>query len=214
MNVSQLLTAFGETLYITFVVSILVFVGGVLLGICLYSLGSLKLCNNPRLYKVVSTLINIVRAIPFIILLIILMPFTNFLTGSITGANAAMPALVIGVIPMFARLVENTMLDLPSSVVELGHVLGLSNYQLFKKVILREAMPAIVGSFTTIIIAIIGYSAMAGVIGAGGLGSFAYTYGFQRNDQLAIFSSTLLILCIVLVVELVGKQIINKIDYR
>lgn len=214
MDYNQLLTALGETIYITIIVSIIVFGLGLLNGILLYALRVPELMANQRMYKLVSVLVNVLRAIPFIILLIILMPFTNLVIGKITGANAAIPALVIGVTPMFARLVENTLLDLPQSLLELGLVLNLKRKQLVKKVLLKEAMPAIVGNFTTVVIATIGYSAMAGVIGAGGLGSFAYTYGFQRNNQSAIWSSTLLILLIVLIVEFGSKQIIKRIDYR
>ncbi len=214
MDYNQLLTALGETIYITLFVSALVFVLGIALGVLLYGLQAKELFANKKIYKVVSSLVNVLRAIPFIILLILLMPFTNLLVGKITGANAAIPALVLSVAPMFARLVENTLLDLPQALLELGVVLKLKRTQIIKKVLLKEAFPALLGNFTTVVIATIGYSAMAGVIGAGGLGSFAYTYGFQRNNQLAVWSSTLLILIIVFAVEIISKKVINKIDYR
>ncbi len=214
MDYNQLLTALGETIYITLIVSALVFVSGIALGVLLYGLQAKELFANKNIYKIVSSLVNVLRAIPFIILLILLMPFTNLLVGKITGANAAIPALVLSVAPMFARLVENTLLDLPQTLLELGVVLKLKRTQLIKKVLLKEAFPALLGNFTTVVIATIGYSAMAGVIGAGGLGSFAYTYGFQRNNQLAVWSSTLLILIIVFTVEIISKKVINKIDYR
>lgn len=214
MDYNQLLTALGETIYITLIVSTLVFVSGIALGVLLYGLQAKDLFANKNIYKIVSSLVNVLRAIPFIILLILLMPFTNLLVGKITGANAAIPALVLSVAPMFARLVENTLLDLPQTLLELGVVLKLKRTQIIKKVLLKEAFPALLGNFTTVVIATIGYSAMAGVIGAGGLGSFAYTYGFQRNNQLAVWSSTLLILIIVFTVEIISKKVINKIDYR
>ncbi|WOO89513.1 ABC transporter permease subunit [Mollicutes bacterium LVI A0078] len=214
MDYNQLVTALGETIYITIIVSILVFLLGLIIGVLLYSLQTKELIGSARMYKLVSGIVNVLRAIPFIILLILLMPFTNLIVGKITGANAAIPALVISVAPMFARLVENTLLDLPQTLLELGIVLKLKKLQVVTKILLKEAFPAILGNFTTVVIATIGYSAMAGVIGAGGLGSFAYTYGFQRNNQLAIWSSTILILVIVFIVEIVSKKIINKIDYR
>lgn len=214
MDYNQLYTALFETIYVTLIVSTLVFGLGIWLGVLLFSLESDKLLGSPRLYKVLSSFVNVMRAIPFIILLILLMPFTNFIVGRITGANAAIPALVVSVAPMFARLVENTLLDLPPSLLELGTVLKLKRMQLIRKVLLKEAFPAILGNFTTVVIATIGYSAMAGVIGAGGLGSFAYTYGFQRNNQLAVLLSTALILIIVFGVEISMKKIIRKIDYR
>ncbi len=214
MDIKLLIVALEETIYVTTIVSILVFIIGLGLGLCLFGLQSDKLFSSKRAYRIVSTCVNILRSIPFIILLILLMPVTNIIVGKITGANAAIPALVISVAPMFARLVENTLLDLAPSLLELGHVLNLNTKQLIKCVILKEAMPAILGNFTSVIIATIGYSAMAGVIGAGGLGSFAYIYGFQRNDQVAVISATILILSIVLVVEVVSKKLIEKIDHR
>ncbi len=214
MDYNQLLTSLGETIYVTAIVSVLVFGIGIWIGVLLFSLESEHLLNKPRLYRVTSSIVNVLRSIPFIILLILLMPFTNLIVGKITGANAAIPALVISVAPMFARLVENTLLDLPPSLLELGTVLELKRMQLIRKVVLKEAYPAILGNFTTVVIATIGYGAMAGVIGAGGLGSFAYTYGFQRNNQLAVLLSTILILIIVFGVEAGSKKIIKKIDYR
>lgn len=214
MDYNLLINALIETIYVTIFVSALVYVFGVILGVILFSLRDPHLYKSDTIYKVFSGIINILRAIPFIILLIILMPFTNIIVGKITGANAAIPALVISVAPMFARLVENTLLDLPPNLLELGKVLHLSKLQLIRKVVLKEALPAILGAFTSVIISTIGYGAMAGVIGAGGLGSFAYTYGFQRNNQLAVWSATILILLLVFVVEFVGRKVIKKIDYR
>ncbi len=211
---SSLFVAFMQTIYITTFVSMIVFVVGLSIGVLLYALSERSLLNGRKRYKALSCIVNLLRSIPFIILLIILMPFTNFLIGKITGANASIPALVLSVAPLFARLVENTLIDLDPSLLELRVVLKLTKIQLLKNVILKEALPAILGNFTSVIIATIGYSAMAGVIGAGGLGSYAYTYGFQRNDQLAVFSSTVLILLLVVGVECVNKILIKKIDYR
>lgn len=214
MDYNLLITALFETIYVTLIVSVFVFIIGSLLGVLLFSLDSEKLIGKPKLYKLVSSIVNVLRAIPFIILLILLMPFTNLIVGRITGANAAIPALVVSVAPMFSRLVENTLKDLPSSLLELKTVLNLSKVQLISKVLFKEAFPAIIGSFTTVVIATIGYSAMAGAIGAGGLGQFAYSYGFQRNNQLAILLATALILLIVFIVEISSRKIIRKIDYR
>ncbi len=209
-----LFEALLETIYVTIFVSILVFILGLLSGVILYSLQKQELILSKRMYKVFSSLINVLRAIPFIILLILLMPFTNLLIGRITGVNAAIPALVLSVFPLFARLVENTLLDLDQTLLELKLVLGLSKQQLITRVLLKEAKPAILGNFISVVIATIGYGAMAGVIGAGGLGAFAYSYGFQRNNQLAIILATILILIIVFIIEFGGNKIIKKIDYR
>ncbi len=211
---NKLIESLFETIYVTFIVSILVLFLGIIVGVILYGLRKKELFKNENLYLVLSFIINLLRSIPFIILLIILMPFTNLIIGKITGPNAAIPALVISVFPMFARLIETTLLDLDQNLLELKQVLNLNKRQFITKILLKEARPAIISNFTTVIIATIGYGAMAGVIGAGGLGSYAYSYGFQRSNEIAIFLATILILIIVFIIDLVSKNIIKKYEYR
>lgn len=210
----QINESFIQTTYITFVVSILVLLLGLLIGIYLYASKHELLLNNQRAYKYLSGLINILRAIPFIILLIILMPLSNILFGKITGPNAAIPALVLSVSPFFARMVETGLNDLNQGIVELGISLGMSKKKIITKLLLKEAKPSIISSFISTIISIISFSAMAGVIGAGGLGSMAYTIGFQRNNGTAIVIATGLILLIVFITQFIGTRYVNKIDHR
>ncbi len=212
--VNKFFEATFQTIYITTIVSIIVFFVGLLLGVLLFATHEEKLINKPTLYMILSQIINILRAIPFIILLIIIMPFTNWLVGSITGPNAAIPALVLSVSPFYARLVENALYDVDKGVLELGFALGFKKEKIIKSIILKEAKPVIIGAFVTMIITIISFSAMAGVIGAGGLGSLAYTYGFQRNNQLITFLATITILLIVYLVQSIGNKYVAQIDHR
>ncbi len=212
--IKALIQATIETIYITFIVSVFVLILGIFIGTLLYATREKKLFNNYFVYEIVSQLVNVLRSIPFIILLIIVMPFTNLLMGVITGPNAALPALIISVSPFYARMVESALSDVNKGVIELGFSLGFSKQKIIFELILREAKPTIISGFTSIIITIISFSAMAGVIGAGGLGSLAYTYGFQRNMPEVTFSATMMILILVYAVQLIGNKYVNKIDHR
>lgn len=214
LEINQLIEATKETIYISIIVSVLVFVLGVGLGLLLYAFGQEKLFKSKIAYAILNNIVNLLRSIPFIILLLLLMPLTNLIVGKISGPNAAIPPLVVSVVPFFARLVETTCKNLPQSLVELGLSLGLTKNKILTKIILKEATPAIVSNFTTTIISIISFSAMAGVIGAGGLGSLAYINGFQRNNEAIIYLSTILILLIVLIVQVGGNLSLKVIDKR
>ncbi len=212
--IKVLIQATFETIYITMIVSMFVLILGIIIGISLYATKEVKLFNNKFIYETISQLVNILRSIPFIILLIIVMPFTNLLMGVITGPNAALPALIISVSPFYGRMVESALADVNKGVIELGFSLGFNRRKIITKLILKEAKPTIVSGFISIIITIISFSAMAGVIGAGGLGSLAYTYGFQRNMPFVTLSSTIMILCLVYGVQFLGNKYVNKIDHR
>ncbi len=212
--IRALIQATFETIYITLIVSVFVLILGIIIGISLYATKEEKLFNNKFIYETISQLVNILRSIPFIILLIIVMPFTNLLMGVITGPNAALPALIISVSPFYGRMVESALADVNKGVIELGFSLGFNKQKIITRLILKEAKPTIVSGFISIIITIISFSAMAGVIGAGGLGSLAYTYGFQRNMPLVTLSSTVMILFLVYGVQFLGNKYVNKTDHR
>lgn len=210
----KLLDATWETLYLTIIVSFFVFIVGVFIGFLLYGLSSEKLFYNKLLYNILSNIVNIFRSIPFIILLIILMPVTKVIMGTIIGPNAALLALTFSIAPFYSRLVETALNDINRDIIELGLSLGLTKFQILFKLVLKEASPAIVSNFTTTIISIISFSAMAGVIGAGGLGSLAYLDGFQRSNEAVTIAATIVILVIVFITQAIGLGITKKIDHR
>ena len=203
-----------ETLIMTFESLIAVFLVGLFLGLLLYLTSNSKSAFGRGFYAVVTAIVNIFRAIPFIILIVLLIPFTKFLIGTIIGVQAAIPALIISAAPFYARLVEIGLREVDKGVIEAARAMGAKNSTIILKVLIPESLPAIISGLTVTAIALVGSTAMAGVIGAGGLGNLAYLDGFQRNNSTLTFVATVLILIIVFVVQILGDTIVKKVDKR
>lgn len=203
-----------ETLIMTFESLIAVFIVGLFLGLLLYLTSNSKSAFGRGFYAVVTAIVNIFRAIPFIILIVLLIPFTKFLIGTIIGVQAAIPALIISAAPFYARLVEIGLREVDKGVIEAARAMGAKNSTIILKVLIPESLPAIISGLTVTAIALVGSTAMAGVIGAGGLGNLAYLDGFQRNNSTLTFVATVLILIIVFAVQILGDTIVKKVDKR
>ena len=203
-----------ETLIMTFESLIAVFLVGLFLGLLLYLTSNSKSAFGRGFYAVVTAIVNIFRAIPFIILIVLLIPFTKFLIGTIIGVQAAIPALIISAAPFYARLVEIGLREVDKGVIEAARAMGAKNSTIITKVLIPESLPAIISGLTVTAIALVGSTAMAGVIGAGGLGNLAYLDGFQRNNSTLTFVATVLILIIVFAVQILGDTIVKKVDKR
>ena len=203
-----------ETLIMTFESLIAVFLIGLFLGLLLYLTSNSKSAFGRGFYAVVTAIVNIFRAIPFIILIVLLIPFTKFLIGTIIGVQAAIPALIISAAPFYARLVEIGLREVDKGVIEAARAMGAKNTTIITKVLIPESLPAIISGLTVTAIALVGSTAMAGVIGAGGLGNLAYLDGFQRNNSTLTFVATVLILIIVFAVQILGDTIVKKVDKR
>lgn len=203
-----------ETLIMTFESLIAVFIVGLFLGLLLYLTSNSKSTFGRGFYAVVTAIVNIFRAIPFIILIVLLIPFTKFLIGTIIGVQAAIPALIISAAPFYARLVEIGLREVDKGVIEAARAMGAKNSTIILKVLIPESLPAIISGLTVTAIALVGSTAMAGVIGAGGLGNLAYLDGFQRNNSTLTFVATVLILIIVFAVQILGDTIVKKVDKR
>ena len=203
-----------ETLIMTFESLIAVFIIGLFLGLLLYLTSNSKSTFGRGFYAVVTAIVNIFRAIPFIILIVLLIPFTKFLIGTIIGVQAAIPALIISAAPFYARLVEIGLREVDKGVIEAARAMGAKNSTIILKVLIPESLPAIISGLTVTAIALVGSTAMAGVIGAGGLGNLAYLDGFQRNNSTLTFVATVLILIIVFAVQILGDTIVKKVDKR
>lgn len=214
VQVEDLITATYETFYMTLLSLLGTFILGILLGLLLYLTSRGSLWQNRFFNSVVAAIVNIFRAIPFIILILLLFPFTDFLMGTIRGPKAALPALIIGSAPFYGRLVEIALREVDKGVVEAAKAMGSKTSTIIFKVLLPESMPALVSGLTVTAIALIGYTAVAGVIGAGGLGDFAYFYGFQRRDFDVVFVCTILIVAIVFLFQFIGDFITNRLDKR
>ena len=210
----QLFAATQETLYMTALSGVATFVLGIVLGLALFLTARGGLFQNRALYSSISLVVNIFRSIPFIILIVLLIPFTKAIVGTILGANAALPALIVGAAPFYARLVEIALREVDKGVIEATRSMGARLGTLIFRVLLPESSPALVSGITVTLIALVSYSAMAGVIGAGGLGNLAYLEGFQRNHNDVTLVATVTILVIVFIIQFCGDVITSLLDKR
>ncbi|MDN2485392.1 ABC transporter permease [Kosakonia sacchari] len=211
---AQLWAATQETLYMTALSGAATFVLGIVLGLALFLTSRGGLFQNRTLYSVISIVVNVFRSIPFIILIVLLIPFTKTLVGTILGANAALPALIVGAAPFYARLVEIALREVDKGVIEATRSMGARLSTLVFRVLLPESSPALVSGITVTLIALVSYSAMAGVIGAGGLGNLAYLEGFQRNHNDVTLVATVTILIIVFIIQFCGDVITSLLNKR
>lgn len=214
VRMEDMITATNETLYMTLISVAGTFIIGLFLGLLLFLSAPGGLWQNKILNMITASLVNVFRAIPFIILILLLFPFTDFLMGTIRGPNAALPALIIGGAPFYARLVEIALKEVDKGVVEAAKSMGSKYSTIVFKVLLPESMPALISGITVTAIALIGYTAVAGAIGAGGLGDFAYFYGFQRSNWDVVFMCTILIIIIVFIFQFFGDLATRKLDKR
>lgn len=203
-----------ETLYMTSLSVVAVFFLGILLGLLLYETRNSESVWATLLYKIVAFLVNVFRSIPFIILIVLLIPFTKAILDSITGPSAGLPALIFSAAPFYARLVESGLREVDKGVIEAAEAMGATKWEVIKKVYIPESLPNIVAGITVTAISLVGYTAMAGVIGAGGLGNLAYLEGFQRSRPNVTLVSTVIILLIVFVIQFIGDTWVSKIDKR
>lgn len=203
-----------ETLFMTGVSVIAVFILGVLLGLVLFLTSKGNLWQNGVVYTIVGAYVNIFRSIPFIILIVLLIPFTKLIMGTMIGAKAALPALIIGTAPFYARMVEIALREIDKGVIEAAKSMGAKTSTIIFKVLIPESLPAIISGITVTTIALVGSTAMAGVIGAGGLGNVAYLDGFQRGRDDVTLIATIIILIIVFAVQFIGDFATSKVDKR
>ncbi len=214
IDMDELIQATIETFYMTLMALVGTVIFGILLGLLLYLTSRDGIWQNKLFNMITAVIVNVFRAIPFIILILLLFPFTDFLIGTIRGPNAALPALIIGSAPFYARLVEIALKEVDKGVIEAAKAMGAKTRTIIFRVLLPESMPALMSGITVTAIALIGYTAMAGVIGAGGLGDYAYFFGFQRRDVDVVFVCTIIIVIIVFIFQFIGDFISNKLDKR
>lgn len=207
--------AFIETLQMVGIAGLATVVFGLPLGVVLFVTQRGGVAENPAVNTVLgSVLVNITRSIPFAILMLTLVPFSRWLVGTSIGPIGASVPLTIACVPFFARLVEASLREVQPGKVDAAHAMGSTRFQTVWKVLLPEAAPSLVANVTTTVVALIGYSAMAGLIGGGGLGRLAYNYGYQRYqfDVMAVILVILIVL--VQLVQWGGDALVRKVDHR
>ena len=206
--------ALGETIYMVVVSMAIASAIGVPLGVLLHTTAKGQILENIFVNQTIGSVVNAVRSIPFIILMVAIIPLTRFLVGSAIGTTAAIVPLVIASIPFIGRQVETSLKEVPAGLIEAAESMGATPAQIITKVLLPEAMPGIVSQLTTVIIALVGESAMAGAIGGGGLGDLAIRYGYQRFRPEVMLATVVVLIVLVQLVQFVGNTLAKKLDKR
>lgn len=214
INWEAMYEAIGETLYMTAVSLVVAVLLGMILGILMYVSDDEGLMPNKIINRTLNFIVNVLRAVPYIILLIIMIPVTKSLVGTMLGATAALPSLIVSSAPFYARMCMIALTEVDKGTVEASKAMGASNVQIMFKVVLPEAKPALISSVVVMAISLVGYTAMAGAIGAGGLGNLAYLYGVARNNYAVTYIATLFVIIIVFVIQGIGDFIVKKVDKR
>lgn len=207
---------FIETLATLYMVGVTALISGTLgtaLGVMLLVTGEGGLLENRSLYHILDKIVNFFRSVPFIILLAIIAPFTRWIVGTTIGNHAAIVPLTAGTLPFFARQVQNALLEVDKGIIEAARSMGSSPAEIIFKVYLREGLPGIIRAGSVTIISLIGLSAMAGAIGAGGIGKLAITQGYNQFHQDVTLVSTLIILILVFISQMVGDWLVKKISH-
>ena len=212
--IEEMLGGIGETLYMTLFSTLLAYILGMPIGVALYVTDKNGLKPHKGINAVLGTIVNIVRSVPFIILLITILPFTQWLLGTTLGATATVVPLVICAAPFIGRMVESSLKEVPAGVIEAARAMGTSNFQIIVKTLIPEAKPSLISGCTITVTTILGYTAMAGYVGGGGLGAIAINYGYYRYNTPVMLVTVLLMVIIVQMFQMVGSYIEKKTDKR
>ena len=214
ITLSLLLKGLWETIFMTLVSGFFGFLLGLPLGIVLFLTRKGQLLENNFYNRFLSVLVNVFRSIPFIILIVWMIPFTRILVGTSIGIWAALVPLSIGCAPFIARLVENSLLEVPNGLIETARALGASPQQIISKVLLPEALPSLINNATITLITLVGYSAMGGAVGAGGLGQVGYQYGYIGYNAVIMNTVLLLLIALVFIIQFTGDRLSKKFNHR
>lgn len=209
-----LMKSLGETLYMLGVSALIAALVGIPLGILLVVTEKGGILSCPILNKPLAFIVNMIRSIPFIILMVAIIPFTRMVAGTSIGTTAAIVPLTIAAIPYTARMVETSIREIPSGLVEAAESMGASPFQIIWKVFIPESLPSVIEIMTVVIVTLIGSSAMAGTIGGGGLGDLAIRYGYQRFQADVMIATIIVLIVIVQLIQFIGNKLSRKADKR
>ena len=206
--------ALGETVYMVAVSMVIASIVGIPLGVLLHTTGKNQILEAPVLNRIIGAIVNAIRSIPFIILMVAIIPLTRLLVGSAIGTTAAMVPLVIASIPFIGRQVETSLKEVPYGLIEAALSMGATPFQIIWKVLLPESMASITAQLTTVIISLVGESAMAGAIGGGGLGDLAIRYGYQRFRPEVMLATVIILIVLVQAVQFIGNTLAKHLDKK
>ena len=203
-----------DTLYMTIASTALSYVFGMIMGVLLVICRKDGIAPRPMLYACLDVVVNLTRSFPFLILMIAVIPVTRFIVGTTIGNNATVVPLVIAAAPFVARLIEASLLEVDGGVVEAAQSMGASTWQIITKVLLPEALPSLLNGSAVAAITILGYSAMSGAVGGGGLGKLAIMYGYNRYQTDVMFATIILLIIIVQLFQMIGNWATKRSDKR
>lgn len=212
--IKLLITGTLDTLQMTVISTIMAMIIGIPLGVVLVVTSKGHILENAALNKILGAIVNATRSIPFIILMVAIIPFTRMVVGTSIGTTAACVPLTLAAIPFLARLVETSIKDIQFGVIEAAQSMGASPFQIIRKVLLPEALPTIIDNVTVLIVNLIGYSAMAGAIGGGGLGDIAIRYGYQRFQGDIMLATIIILIIMVQVIQMVGDGLSKAMNKK
>lgn len=187
---------------------------GLPLGVLLFLTGPRQLLEQRALYAVLSLLVNVLRSVPFVILLILMIPLTVLITGTSLGVAGAIPPLVVGATPFFARLVETALREVDRGILEAMQAMGASTWQIITRALLPEALPGLIAAVTVTAITLVSYTAMSGLIGGGGLGDLAVRYGYQRYQPDVMAVTVILLLVLVQILQTAGDKLVVRFSRK
>jgi D-methionine transport system permease protein len=213
-TIQLLLQGLWETVIMTFAAGFFGFLIGLPAGIVLFLTRKGQLLENSIYHRTLSAVVNVFRSIPFIILIVWMIPFTRSVVGTSIGVSAALVPLSIGAAPFIARLVENSLLEVPGGLIETARSMGASPLQIITKVLLPEALPSLINNVTITLITLVGYSAMGGAVGAGGLGQIGYQYGYIGYDTVIMNAVLLLLVALVFVIQFTGDGLSRRFNHK
>ena len=211
---NEMLSGIGQTLYMTLFSTLLAYVLGMPIGVALCVTDKNGLHPVPWINAILGAIVNIVRSVPFIILLITVLPFTQWLLGTTLGPSATVVPLVISAAPFIGRMVESSLKEVPAGVIEAARAMGTSNFKIIMKTLIPEAKPSLINGCVITVTTILGYTAMAGYVGGGGLGAIAINYGYYRYNTPVMLVTVLLMVVIVQLFQEIGSRIEKKTDKR
>lgn len=209
-----LLKGTGESLYMTVFSSAMAYLFGIPLGVLLYVTDSGGICRNRKINDIVGVVINLLRSVPFLILLVAILPFTRLVAGTSIGSTATVVPLIVAATPFVARLVESSLKEVNLGVIEAARAMGSSPMQIVCKVLIPEAGPSLLVGSTIAVATILGYSAMAGFTGGGGLGAIAINYGYYRYQSGTMLVTVALLVVIVQLFQEFGIRLVQRVDKR
>ena len=213
-TINMILLGIGETLMMVIVSTLFGYLFGLPLGIALYITNKDGIKPNNKIYRLLDIIVNIGRSIPFLILLILILPFTRLVVGKTYGTAATIVPLTISAIPFIGRMVESSLKEVDKGVIEAAQAMGATTLQIITKVLLVEARPSLINGVTICLGTIVGYSAMAGAVGGGGLGDIAIRYGYYRYQTDIMIVTVIIIVLLVQLFQWIGSRLSIKLDRR